>query len=277
MSKLLSVIVPVYNVSKYIHKCVDSILVQSYSNLEIILVDDGSPDECPKICDEYASKDKRVQVIHKTNGGLSSARNAGLEIAVGEYIGFVDSDDWIEPSMYEKMITFIEQNECDMAGCEVNIIYGTHSNIIGKSEDEILTGKEALIRYLDTYYRYRMPNPAVWSKLYKKEFWKENRFPEGKIHEDYLLTCMAFNEASKVAFIHEGLYNHLADNPDSICNTKFSKRDLYKRTQCEYIVDYLTKTGDEELISRAKEFYYFYLVGAIWKCDQNGMTEDTCR
>ena len=96
----ISVIIPVYNVSQYLHRCVDSVINQTYSDLEIILVDDGSPDDCPIICDEYSKKDARVKVIHKPNGGLSSARNAGLDIATGEYVGFVDSDDWIEEDTF---------------------------------------------------------------------------------------------------------------------------------------------------------------------------------
>ena len=115
MSKpLISVIVPVYNVEQYLPKCIDSILAQTYENLEIILVEDGTKDSSGVICDEYAAKDARIRVIHKENGGLSSARNAGMEIARGEYFGFVDSDDWIEPEMYENLMALAQKYDADV-------------------------------------------------------------------------------------------------------------------------------------------------------------------
>ena len=120
---LISVIVPVYKVEQYLEKCVNSISVQTYSNLEIILVDDGSPDKCGDICDSLAKKDNRIKVIHKPNGGLSSARNAGIDIASGQYIGFVDSDDSIEPYMYEKLLGLIKHDGTKLAVCAVNYIY----------------------------------------------------------------------------------------------------------------------------------------------------------
>ena len=108
MGELISVIIPIYNVEAYLDECIASVIAQTYSNLEIILVDDGSPDNCPQMCDEWAAKDSRIRVIHKENGGLSDARNAGIDIATGEYIAFVDSDDWIVPEMYEKMLAALK-------------------------------------------------------------------------------------------------------------------------------------------------------------------------
>ncbi len=273
MEKLLTIVVPVYNVSKYLRKCVDSILAQNYSNFEAILVDDGSKDDSGDICDEYKVKDSRIIVIHKENGGLSSARNAALDIARGEYIGFVDSDDWIEPNMYSEMIQYLEQNNCTMVECAINLANDTTIKMIQTKDNEIISGREALKRHLDEFYHYTIPRPAVWSKLYKRDFWKTNRFPEGKIHEDYLLTCMALYESNKFGIINKGLYNHLVSNPTSIINSKFSTRDLYKKDQCEFRIEYLTKQGDEELTKMAKVSYYCYLMSAIWKCDQNGMKE----
>ena len=114
---LISVIVPIYNVEKYLDRCVDSIINQTYKNLEIILVDDGSPDNCLAICDSWAEKDRRIKVIHKENGGVSSARNSALDIASGDYIGFVDSDDWIEPDMYEILIKNAKKYDADISRC----------------------------------------------------------------------------------------------------------------------------------------------------------------
>ena len=115
MNPLISVIVPIYNVEKYLARCVDSIVNQTYKNLEIILVDDGSPDRCPQMCDDYAEKDSRIKVVHKKNGGLSDARNAGMAVATGEYISFIDSDDWIETSMFELLINNIFQYDCEIS------------------------------------------------------------------------------------------------------------------------------------------------------------------
>lgn len=119
---LISVIVPVYNVEQYIHQCVDSILSQTYKNLEIILVDDGSPDNCPAICDGYARNDDRVKIIHQENGGLSAARNSALDLCTGEYIAFVDSDDWIESNAYEEMMSEMQKKDLDVVFCGVNVI-----------------------------------------------------------------------------------------------------------------------------------------------------------
>ena len=122
MDVLVSVVVPVYKVEKYINKCIDSIINQTYKNLEIILVDDGSPDRCPQICDEYAKKDNRIKVIHKKNSGLGAARNTGIDAAKGEYIGFVDSDDWIMPNMYEEMVNCCENYQVPICECTISFI-----------------------------------------------------------------------------------------------------------------------------------------------------------
>ena len=142
---LISIIVPIYNVEVYIRNCVDSILGQSYENIEIILVDDGSPDNCGDICDEYGSKDKRIKVIHKKNGGLSSARNAGIDIATGDYLGFIDSDDWIESDMYESLYTALTSHKADISVCGRYIVEGSRITTISDSEKaEVFTRSEAL-------------------------------------------------------------------------------------------------------------------------------------
>ena len=134
MNDKISVIVPIYKVEDYLDRCIESIVGQTYSNLEIILVDDGSPDSCPQLCDEYAKKDSRIKVIHKQNGGVSSARNEGLKFAHGEYIGFVDPDDYVHPSMYEKLIDCIHKNQCQIAVCRFSHVNetGVEKNISKK-------------------------------------------------------------------------------------------------------------------------------------------------
>lgn len=131
MVKKLSIIVPVYKVEQYLNRCVDSILNQTYRNIEIVLVDDGSPDRSGEICDRYAKSDERVKVVHKKNGGVSSARNIGFSSSTGEYIGYVDSDDYIAPTMYEDMIDVLEKNDLDIVCCDAFIVKG--DKLIGRS------------------------------------------------------------------------------------------------------------------------------------------------
>lgn len=270
----ISVIVPVYNVSKYLKKCLDSIIKQSYNNLEIILVDDGSTDDSGKICDEYSTIDNRILVIHKNNGGLSSARNAALDISTGAYVGFVDSDDWIESTMYEEMCNLLEREQCDYVECAVNLYSNSEAKIIKGSGFEIISGKEALSRHLDEYVYYDMPRPAVWSKLYRRDFWDGKRFPEGRIHEDYLLTCKLLYESDKVGLLHKGLYNHLVSNPTSIMNTKFGVKDLYKVNQYEYRINYLLNHHEKELAEKAQVKYYCFLLIVCYKCRRNKLVEE---
>ncbi len=272
---MISVVVPIYNVELYLRKCIDSIVNQTYKDLEIILVDDGSPDNCGLICDEYAKMDNRIKVIHKENGGLSTARNAGLDIATGSYIGFVDSDDWIEPTMYEKMYSFLVENNLDLVECGINLISSSSVTSFITSQNIIVSGRNSLKMHLDTNGRTNQSQPrtAVWSKLFKSSFWADKRFPVGEIHEDYLLTCYALYEAKRVGILREGLLNHLVDNPTSIVNSKFSKRDLFKGTQLQNRISYLHFNNDDELEIMAKCEYYSYLISIVWLCDVNKISE----
>ncbi|MBQ7882921.1 MAG: glycosyltransferase, partial [Phascolarctobacterium sp.] len=171
----LSIIVPVYKVEQYIHKCVDSILNQSFTDFELILVDDGSPDNCGKICDEYAAKDKRVRVIHKENGGVSQARNLGIDEAKGEYISFIDPDDWVDLDMYEKLFSFVDQNELDVACFEVYEVKGSKcSTSFRFNEDKVMDGQTALKNIL-----VDIIDNSPCNKVYKKTVWEGVRFPVG--------------------------------------------------------------------------------------------------
>ena len=272
MNPLVSVIVPVYNVEKYIHKCVDSLIHQTYKNIEIILVDDGSPDNCGSICDEYATKDSRIQVIHKKNGGLSDARNKGMEVAKGDLITFVDSDDYVRSDIYEKLVNMIVNEGCDVAECGVTKIYDGTINEPAKGNNEILTGQQVLTRYLRTDGT-GIPITAVWSKLFKKEMLKGLTFPVGHIHEDYLLVTTVFYRAKKYGIVREGLYYHLDDNPTSITNAKFGKRDLYRFVQLGNIKDFIEKNGTEEQYKYAAANYYKGAVQYFYKCKYNHFEE----
>ena len=192
---LISVIVPVYKVEKYLEKCIESIIKQTHTNLQIILVNDGSPDNCGKICDEYAKKDSRIEVIHKINGGLSDARNVGINRANGRYIGFVDSDDYIKEDMYEKLINLIKEYDADISICNLyDVIDGkkyvrnNENGIQEYSRLEIL--KEVLLdKNIQSY---------AWNKLYKKELFDEIKYPIGKKYEDIGTTFYVFEKCNKI-------------------------------------------------------------------------------
>lgn len=228
MQELISVIVPVYNVEKYLPKCLDSIIRQTYKKLEIILVDDGSPDNCPQICDEYAKKDKRIKVIHQPNGGLSMARNAGLKIATGEYIGFIDSDDFIEPDMYEYLLKGIKEHEADISTCTF---------YLEKKEEFYVRYWASHIIYnrlgaLDALERLKINNYA-WNKLYKKSLWDGIEFPAGKNYEDALTLYKVFNKTKKTVCLPEAKYYYRC-NQNGIMNNKslFNKIDfVYARME----------------------------------------------
>lgn len=210
MNLKISIIVPVYKVELYLEKCIDSILVQTFKDFELILVNDGSPDRCGEICDKYAKKDSRIKVIHKENGGQSSARNKGLDISKGEYIGFVDSDDWIEPEMYQILYDLIIFNNADVAVCDAKYI--TNLKIEQKEveiEKRILESNEEVLKALFEE-KYLLWSP--WNKLYKKNKIKDIRFLEGRIYEDVPFLIEYFNEVKKAVYINKKLYNYFALN-----------------------------------------------------------------
>lgn len=219
MEASISIIVPVYNVEPYIRKCVDSILCQTYRALEIILVDDGSPDNCGAICDEYAVRDSRVKVIHKPNGGLSDARNAGLAVATGAYIGFVDSDDWIAPDMFEYLLRGLIGNDAQISVCGVTNAYQYQFRSNREGKDIVMDAGEAL----NELFFDRMENYA-WNKLYLAELWRDIRYPVGKNFEDILTIYKTFERADRIAVLQEEKYFYRI-RPDSISGTKdFSNR-----------------------------------------------------
>ena len=208
---LISIIVPVYKVEKYIHKCVSSIINQTYSNIEIILVDDGSPDNCAKICDEYALKDKRIKVIHQKNMGLSEARNRGIEISKGEYIGFVDSDDYIEPTMFQDLYNAIIDNDADISICNFYVISNKRkvakNNFKRRNFNKIEALKGVLLdKDIQSY---------AWNKLYKRELFENIKYPIGKKYEDIGTTFYLFEKSNKIAYIEKPEYNYL-NREDSI-------------------------------------------------------------
>lgn len=253
---LISVIVAVYNIEEYLPRCVDSILAQTYRQLEIILVDDGSKDRSGQICDDYAARDARIRVIHKKNGGLSDARNAGLDIAAGAYIGFVDGDDWIEPDMYYAMYEACKAAGAQMAACRYKQI--TKSGIIDASggNSVSLSRVEALEIYVTGDERYQIYN-SVWSKLFARTLIQDMRFPVGKNSEDIMFTTKAFCRIERLAYLDKAYYNYVLDREGSIMNEKAGERRLkdeipFWREQIAYIKD----AGMPALSDKAA--YHFY-------------------
>ncbi|WP_251454424.1 glycosyltransferase family 2 protein [Veillonella intestinalis] len=221
MSKI-SVIVPVYKVEQYLNECIDSILNQTYKDLEIILVDDGSPDNCGKICDEYVKKDSRIKVIHKKNGGLSDARNVGIDVATGDILGFVDSDDYIDPNMFEDMITYMAVNNLDVVCADTFIVRGSHTRFRprygkdliydeGQAINEILNGK------LDN---------ATWNKIYKRKVIGNIRFPVGRKYEDVATIYKYIYNAKRVGYISKPFY-YYRKLKTSITGTSFNCQSRY--------------------------------------------------
>ncbi len=211
---LISIIIPVYKVEKYLEKCIQSVINQTYENLQIILVDDGSPDNCGKICDEYAKKDHRIEVIHKSNGGLSDARNKGLEMAKGEYIGFVDSDDYIEADMYEVLYNLLKQYNADVSIC--NFYTVSQGKISIKNADNGINEYNR-IEILKEILLDKNIQSYAWNKLYKKELFDEIKYPIGKKYEDIGTTFYLLEKCNKVVVTGKSEYYYI-NRQDSIVN-----------------------------------------------------------
>jgi glycosyltransferase involved in cell wall biosynthesis len=219
----ISVIVPIYKVEKYLDKCVQSLVDQTYTNLEIILVDDGSPDNCGAMCEAWAKKDSRIKVIHKENGGLSDARNAGLAIATGSLISFVDSDDWVAPDFIQYLYKAIEQTGADLAACGVQEFQEGTSlppQTIAMPEPERHTPVEVL-DWENQGSRYRM---VAWNKLYRAELLRNDGFPVGRLHEDEFFTYRIIDRCGCLALVDVPLYHYL-QRSGSIMTT-FSPRHI---------------------------------------------------
>lgn len=200
---MISVIVPVYKVEPYLRQCVESVLNQTYRDLEILLIDDGSPDRCGEICDEYARKDNRVRVFHTENRGLSAARNLGLREARGEYIGFVDSDDWIEEEMFEVLLKRIEETGADISECGVWFVYPKRTVEADGLLEKAFTKEEALAALI-----FNNLKSFAWNKVYRKDLWDGIFFPEGHVFEDVATTYKIILGAGKVASITRCLYHY---------------------------------------------------------------------
>lgn len=220
MNELVSVIIPVYKVEKYLNRCIESVVKQTYENLEIILVDDGSPDRCPQMCEEWKQKDSRIKVIHKKNGGLSDARNVGLESMTGRYVTFIDSDDYVHPQFIECLYSSIYNYDADIVACEYQEV---NADAVVK-EMEVIDCKKIQLKQLNEITHVTIAI-NVWNKMYKKELFDIIRFPVGKIHEDVGIWWELMFYAKKIIAIPQKLYFY-CENPDSIMRKEYGMKHM---------------------------------------------------
>ena len=218
----ISIIVPVYRVEKYLKDCIDSILAQTFTDLELILVDDGSPDRCPALCDAAAEKDSRIRVIHKPNGGQSSARNAGLDIARGSWIGFVDSDDVITPDFCEKLYRAARETGAQIAVCNYQNV---DEQLVPCQEQFLWVRRQVMSRKQALEHCTLPPYMVIWNKLYDRAIFKKLRFIEGMLYEDTALMAQAMENAETVVEIPDVMYLY-RKTPGSIMNSKITLRNL---------------------------------------------------
>lgn len=271
---LVSVIVPIYNTEKFLKKCVDSIISQSYRNIEIILVDDGSTDSCGMICDNYLNIDSRVIVIHKNNGGLSSARNAGIDKCKGDYISFVDSDDFVSQEFVEKLLIACINNECDISIC--NIFY---SYIDGRYIKHKLNCKSKKMNFTEAFLEMNVErnfDMAAWNKLYKRTIFGDIRFPLNKLSEDYYIMYLLFDKANSLYFCDESMYYYLQRENSITKNCNINKDFLLAAiSQCEWVeVNHplLKNAGIFGVCSAYLTVYDFYIKNKV-KCPKEFVIE----
>lgn len=243
MHDLISVIIPVYKVEKYLCRCVDSVLEQSYTNMEIILVDDGSPDNCPVMCDEYARQDSRVKVIHQENAGLSGARNAGIDMAQGQWLAFVDSDDYLAADFLERLYQACVDTGSSLSVCRWEYVRGETIPEHGTGETRVYTGREMLANLYVPDGAYFV---VAWNKLYRKELFEDIRYPLGRIHEDEATTYRIYDKVKKAAYVDRSLYGYFV-TPVSITRGFNPKRMDWVTAVAERL-DFFEQKGYTELM-----------------------------
>lgn len=261
MQSLISVIIPVYNVQEYLEKCIESVLNQTYKNLEIILVDDGSTDNSPVICDDFAKQDKRVKVIHQTNHGVSNARNAGLNASTGNYIFWIDSDDYIKENCIEKLYALLQKYDADMSIC--NYIQGSDRDykFIEQNDDEEVFNSEQGLEYIYKDHHYSFIMAASWAKLIKTSLYEGLNYPNGKIFEDIYMSHHLISRCNKIAYKNEIMYYYY-QWPESILGKKLYKEKLDYLGAFKERIHFFESLGYEDLKEKAR---IQYLHSLIWE------------
>lgn len=251
--ELVSIVVPIYKVEKYLEKCVKSICEQTYSDLEIILVDDGSPDACGTMCDAYAKQDHRIKVLHKTNGGLSDARNEGVKLATGKYLLFVDSDDYVARDLVEKTVSLAEENQCDMVLYDYYYVESDgmeiHSTVVPENK-VISLDKEPLLLLAAT---------SAWTKLFRRDFYIQSNcpFPQGIYFEDLATTSIFFMKAERVYYLKEPLYYYVNRENSIMTGKNFEKSSHDKIVALEGVLSAYKEEGLYEKYREELEYLVF--------------------
>lgn len=256
MKPLLTVVIPVYNVEKYLKRCVESVLVQEWNNYDILLIDDGSNDSSPRICDDYAKVYDFISVIHKKNGGLSEARNTGISHAKGDYVYFPDSDDWLEPQTFKELAEVLESQEFDIVSFNREFVKGEEDPIVSDPlVTQLFNGKDAFVQML----RHSFITGFANDKIYKKSLFIDNNisFPKGKYYEDLGTNYKLFLSAKNVFATNQKYYHYLIDNPDSITQSwneqKFS--DIFGFYKDIFYSDFVRSQLNQEELHISKLYY----------------------
>ena len=266
MEPLISVVVPVYKVEKYLERCVESLLAQTYENIEIILVDDGSPDGCPAMCDAYAEKHDRIKVVHQENKGLSGARNTGIDHAKGEYIAFIDSDDLWSVHFLESLYRALKAHDADISQCRWEYMHGDELKEAYDPDAKCTcyTGREMLANLFIQTGAYYV---VAWNKLYKKELFENIRYPEGRIHEDEATTYKLFDQAKKCVFVDNALYGYfVGSGGTSITRNGFHLKKLDWRAANKERVQYFVEKDYGELVVPAIKACNDGSIDLYYKC-----------
>lgn len=264
METAISVIVPIYRVEKYLPACIDSILNQTFTDFELILVDDGSPDRCPEICDETAKRDARVRVIHQANAGLSAARNAGIEVAHGAWLSFVDSDDYIAPQFYEKLYQTAQRTDADCVMCSVQNVDESGKPIdsaLMRVADEVKTGREVLRKIgRDDVTPYL----TAWNKLYRRKLFNTLRYPAGRQNEDVFVFAELFCQVQRAVCVAEPLYFY-RKRIGSIMNSVVTLRNLDEMWAYVNCFEHLQQDDEESILKETEKRVFAKLTGVYYR------------
>ena len=268
--ELISVVVAVYNIEAYVERCVRSLMAQTYGRLEILLVDDGSTDGSGAICDALAKEDVRIRVIHKENGGLSDARNAGVEAASGSLIAFADGDDWAEPGMYADLYACMRDFDAPVAVCRYRQIYLKETVDGSTRKAAVLEGSEALEQFIAENDEIPIRN-AAWNKLYRRTLMGELRFPKGKLYEDIVYTTKLLARADRLVYLDRAEYNYVCEREGSIMGKGLGERiftdqiPAYREKEA-----FLRSIGREDLAWQHRYFFYKRLLLYYNRCLRTG-------
>lgn len=264
METAISVIVPIYRVEKFLPQCIESVLNQTFTDFELILVDDGSPDRCPAICDEAAERDARVRVIHQANAGLSAARNAGIEAAHGAWLSFVDSDDYIAPHFCEKLYQTAQRTNADCVMCSVQNVDESGKLIdsaLMRVADEVKTGREVLRKIgRDDVTPYL----TAWNKLYRRKLFNTLRYPAGRQNEDVFVFAELFCQVQRAACVAEPLYFY-RKRIDSIMNSAVTLRNLDEMWAYVNCFEHLQQDNEESILKETEKRVFAKLTGVYYR------------